>query len=130
MEEGRRMDTDFIAHVKKNTDETWAAPHLLKDHIEMTARMAQKFAAKFNSEKWGKAAGISHDAGKGRKKWQNYLRLKSGYYDDEAHLEGKLGKLPHAIHGAKLVEDIYGKGIGRILAYCVAEDHAGLLLID
>ena len=120
------MGTDFMAHVKKNTDDTWAAPHLLKDHIEMTAKMANEFATKFNSAEWGKAAGIAHDAGKGRKKWQNYLRLKSGYYDDEAHLEGKPGKLPHAIHGAKLIEDIYGKGIGRILAYCVAGHHAGL----
>lgn len=120
------MSRDYIAHVRKNEDDTWAAPHLLKDHLEETAKRAQIFAAKFHSAEWGKAVGIAHDAGKGRRKWQKYLRLKSGFYDDEAHLEGKPGKLPHAIHGAKLCEDLYGKGFGRILSYCIAGHHAGL----
>ena len=100
------MNSDYIAHVRKNEDDTWATPHLLKDHLEETSKTAQKFAAKFDSAEWGKAVGIAHDAGKGRRKWQDYLRLKSGFYDDEAHLEGKPGKLPHSIHGAKLCEDL------------------------
>ncbi len=119
------MNMDFIAHVKKNKDETWATPHLLKDHLEMTAKMAEEFAAKFNSAEWGKSAGLAHDAGKGREKWQRYLCIKSGY-DEEAHLEGKSGKMPHAIYGAKLVELFFGRGIGRILSYCIAGHHAGL----
>ncbi len=120
------MNRDYIAHVRKKGDDSWAAPHLLKDHLEETAKRAQSFAAKFDSAEWGKAAGIAHDAGKGRKKWQNYLCFKSGFYDEEAHLEGKPGKLLHAIHGAKLCEDLYEKGIGRVLSYCVAGHHAGL----
>ena len=120
------MSDNYIAHVRKHSDDTWAIPHYLSDHLEKTAELAEKFAAKFNSEKWGKAAGFAHDVGKGRVKWQNYLRLRSGYYDEEAHLEGKPGKMPHAIHGAKLAEELYGKGIGRILSYCIAGHHAGL----
>ena len=46
---------------------------------------------------------MAHDAGKGREEWQRYLKIKSGY-DEEAHLEGKAGKVPHAIYGAKLAE--------------------------
>lgn len=119
------MNNDFIAHVRKNKDGTWAAPHLLLEHLDGTATLTATYAAKFNSEKWGKAAGLAHDAGKGRVVWQKYLQLKSGY-DEEAHLEGKIGKIPHAIHGAKLIEELLGKGFGRPLAYCIAGHHAGL----
>lgn len=120
------MVEEYIAHVRKNNDDTWAPPHNLIDHTEGTARLAEAFAVEFHSGTWGKAAGIAHDAGKGRIMWQNYLKLKSGYFDEEAHLEGKRGKVPHAIHGAELVEHLFGKGIGRILAYCIAGHHSGL----
>ena len=122
------MDNYLIAHVRKDDDDNdmWAPPHSLPDHLNMTAKTAGIFAAKFGSEEWGSAAGLAHDAGKGWLGWQKYLRLKSGYFDEEAHLEGKPGKMPHAIHGAKLVEEFHGKGIGRILSYCIAGHHAGL----
>lgn len=109
----------------KNADGTWAPPHKLSDHLEGTARLAENFASKFNSGAWGKAAGLAHDAGKGRVEWQRYLKVQSGY-DEEAHLEGKAWKITHAIHGAKLVEKWFGKEIGRCLAYCIAGHHAGL----
>jgi CRISPR-associated endonuclease/helicase Cas3 len=120
------MNGEFIAHVRKNDDGTWSSPHLLLEHLYKTAIIAEKYAAKFQSGAWGKAAGLAHDAGKGRLVWQNYLRSKSGCYDEEAHLESKHGKIPHAIHGAKLVEELFGKGIGRLLAYSIAGHHAGL----
>ena len=120
------MSIDFIAHVHKGEDKTWAPPHKLSEHLAGTAKLAETYAAEFYSGAWGKAAGLAHDAGKGRLLWQRYLQLKSGYYDEEAHLEGKKGKVAHAIHGAELVENLFGKGIGRILAYCIAGHHAGL----
>jgi len=67
------MTDEFIAHVRKREDGTWAPPHRIS-----------------------------------------------------AHPEGKRGKVPHAIHGAELVDHIFGKEIGRIIAYCIAEHHAGL----
>lgn len=122
-----RVDDAYIAHVHKKDDGTWDQPQLLSDHLKNTAEMASRFAAKFQSDSWGYAAGLAHDAGKGRKVWQNYLRGKSGYnFDEEAHLEGKSGKMPHAVHGARLVEELFGKNIGRPLAYCIAGHHAGL----
>lgn len=120
------MNDILIAHVRKNPDDTWDTPHCLSKHLHNTAKKAEEFADKFNSANWGRIMGLAHDAGKGREKWQEYLRLKSGYFDEEAHLEGKPGKIPHAIHGAKLLEELYGKGIGRILSYCIAGHHAGL----
>lgn len=116
---------EFIAHVRKNDDDSWADPHLLVKHLHDTAILAESFASKFHSGLWGKAEALAHDAGKGRLVWQKYLRSKSGF-DEEAHLEGKPGKIPHAIHGAKLVEELFGKAIGRILAYGIAGHHAGL----
>ncbi|CEO88585.1 CRISPR-associated endonuclease Cas3'' [Syntrophaceticus schinkii] len=120
------MSKNFIAHVRKNEDGTWASPHRLSEHLAGTSNLAEMFAEKFESGTWGKAAGLAHDVGKGRLLWQSYLQQKSGYYDEDAHLEGKKGKLPHAIHGAELVEYLFGKGIGRLLAYCIAGHHAGL----
>ena len=116
----------MIAHVRKKDDGSWDIPHSLEEHLKGTAFLAEKFASKFGSGTWGRAVGFAHDAGKGRKVWQQYLCGKSGYYDEEAHLEGKPGKIPHAIYGAKLVEEIYGKGFGRLLAYCIAGHHTGL----
>lgn len=116
---------EFIAHIVKYSNGSWASPHFLTEHSEETARLAEEFASKFHSESWGKACGMAHDAGKGRLLWQQYLKTKSGY-DQDAHLEGRAGKIPHAIHGAELVEHLYGKGIGRILAYCIAGHHTGL----
>ena len=121
------MSEEYIAHVRKYDDSTWATPHRLVDHLEGTSRIAETYAAKFQSGEWGRVAGLAHDAGKGRLVWQKYLKLKSGYgYDEEAHLEGKAGKIPHAIHGAKLVETLFGKGFGRLLAYSIAGHHTGL----
>jgi CRISPR-associated endonuclease/helicase Cas3 len=49
-----RMSDNYIAHVRKDLDDSWATPHSLSDHLKMTAKMAGKFAGKFNSEEWGK----------------------------------------------------------------------------
>ena len=119
------MNKEYIAHVRKNDDGAWEKPHLLSTHLNNTSKLAEAFADKYKSGEWGKVLGLAHDTGKGRLVWQNYIRRKSGF-DEEAHLEGKLGKIPHAIHGAKLVEELFGKGLGRVLAYCIAGHHTGL----
>ncbi len=114
-----------IAHVKRNNDGSWAEPHWLTDHAKGVAQLAGKFANYFSSKGWGYAVGIAHDAGKETQEWQKYLCQKSGY-DVEAHLEGKPGKVEHSCCGAKLSEELFDKGIGRVLGYCIAGHHAGL----
>lgn len=116
----------YVAHVRQDENGNWLPPHCLEEHLMSTAALASGFALKFGCEMWGKLAGLSHDAGKGRAVWQQYLRQKSGYFDEEAHLEGKPGKMAHAIYGARLVEEIHGKQIGRVISYCVAGHHGGL----
>ncbi|ORC32838.1 CRISPR-associated endonuclease Cas3'' [Marispirochaeta aestuarii] len=118
---------EIIAHVKQNPDGSWAIPQNLQDHLMGTAELSAAFARSFDSESWGYAIGIAHDSGKAPKKWQKYLRKKSGYgYDEEAHLENIPGKLEHSAPGAKLAEEIWGQGIGRILSFCIAGHHSGL----
>jgi CRISPR-associated endonuclease/helicase Cas3 len=76
----------FIAHVKKNPDETWASPHLLNNHLNDTANKACKFASEFGNKDWGELAGYWHDLGKFHPAWQKYLCRVSGY-DVEVYLE-------------------------------------------
>ena len=117
--------TNPIAHVKQNPDGSWAAPQSLEAHLRGTAELAAEFARSFGSETWARAAGMAHDAGKATDKWQGYLKKKSGY-DLEAHLENLPGKVGHSAPGAKLAEEVFGRGCGRILSYCIAGHHAGL----
>lgn len=41
------MKEQFIAHIKKNPDGSWAEPHLLKNHLTNTAKKASEFANEF-----------------------------------------------------------------------------------
>jgi CRISPR-associated endonuclease/helicase Cas3 len=115
----------FLAHVRKldNSDQ-WDEPQLLDTHVRETAELASEFAADFDSSDWGYVLGMAHDGGKATSEWQNFLKRKSGY-DEEASAEGP-GKVEHSGPGAKLVEEVFGKPIGRILSYCIAGHHAGL----
>ncbi len=107
-------------------DGTWTEPHLLGDHLAGTAERAANFASVFSSRDWGKVVGLAHDTGKSTENWQKYLIRKSGYGEDDAHLEGKPRTVDHSSPGAKLAEEIFGKCAGRLLSYCIAGHHAGL----
>ena len=102
------MSEQIIAHVTKNADGSWRSPQTLEEHLEKTAQKAEVFGSKFGSGAWGKAISVPHDAGKGRPEWQESIRSRTGFneFAEEAGLEGKPGKIPHAIHGAILAEQL------------------------
>ncbi|MDR2149602.1 MAG: CRISPR-associated endonuclease Cas3'' [Spirochaetaceae bacterium] len=118
---------NFIAHIRRQTSGEWDDPQALEAHLAETAALAAQFAADFDSQQWAYALGMSHDTGKGTAAWQEYIRDKSGFgYDEEASSETVPRKLEHSGPGAKLAEEVWGKGVGRFLAYGIAGHHAGL----
>lgn len=112
-----------IAHAAKDFDGNWRPPHDLADHLNEVGALAAEFARTFGSD-WARIAGRWHDLGKYRQRFQNYIRLASGFEAD-AHIKGEAGKAPHSTAGALLACDRFG-ATGRVLAYLIAGHHAGL----
>ncbi len=123
-----------IAHVRQNSDGTWAEPHWLGEHLEGVAELASKFASDFGNADWGLVAGFWHDLGKFLPDWQVYLKRESKY-DANAHIEDYQGRPNHSTVGAIHSLERFNKHpfkafnknpLGRIIAYLIAGHHAGL----
>lgn len=101
----------YFAHSKENqAEEHW---QLLVDHLNNTAAMAKCFADRFHSGEFAYIIGLLHDIGKYSKEFQKKLK-------------GENLRVDHSTAGAKEAVAIYGKIIGKILAYSIAGHHAGL----
>lgn len=112
-----------LAHVRQLPDGAWVE-HGLEEHLHGVAGLAGEFAADFRASSWASLAGLWHDLGKYREKFQQYIRAVSGY-DPEAHIEGVPGRVDHSTAGA--IHAVEKLGLrGRILAYLIAGHHAGL----
>ncbi|MHB1402987.1 MAG: CRISPR-associated endonuclease Cas3'' [Thiobacillus sp.] len=114
-----------IAHAAQNPDGSWRDPHNLADHLAGVAAQSTCHARKFGAEDWGHLAGLWHDLGKYRPAFQDYIRTKSGFEKENAHIEGT-GRVDHSTAGAVHAVDELGEGAGRLLAYLIAGHHAGL----
>jgi CRISPR-associated endonuclease/helicase Cas3 len=112
-----------LAHVRQGPDGEWRE-HLLKEHLLEVACRAEELAKAFGSQDWANLAGLWHDLGKYREKFQQYIKSVSGY-DAEAHIEGAPGRVDHSTAGAIYAIEKLGLQ-GRILAYLIAGHHAGL----
>ena len=117
-------DSGFIAHVRFD-DKDQAIEHLLEHHLKKVGKRAGNYAADFSSSEWAQLAGIWHDLGKYNPGFQEYIRDKTGYERENAHIETKPGKVDHSTAGAIYAVDKLGV-MGRILAYLIAGHHAGL----
>jgi len=114
-----------IAHVAKNSDGQWREPHDLATHLLEVAALSAKHAQGYGLQ-WARLAGLWHDLGKYRSRFQKYIRGVSGFeFDPDAHIKGEAGKAPHSTAGALLAVDRFGTA-GRVLAYLIAGHHAGL----
>ncbi|GBU21273.1 hypothetical protein R80B4_01162 [Fibrobacteres bacterium R8-0-B4] len=83
------MANRLIAHVRKKEDGSWDTPHDLVEHLVETAELAAVFAKAFGTSEVAYALGLAHDAGKSTAKWQRYIRVDSGFEQDEGsdHVE-------------------------------------------
>lgn len=105
-----RIDDSIIAHM---SDEGREQP--LSEHLRNTGRQAAERAAAFGAENWGLAAGLLHDDGKSSEAFQRRIR-------------GAAVRVDHSTAGARYASDRLAapKGVGKLLAYCIAGHHAGL----
>lgn len=95
------MKYQFNAHTPSKGTDDW---HQLKDHLGKVAKLAEKFADKFQAGELGRYAGLWHDLGKYNPDFQNYLDDC-----DLASLNNQAPpyrKIPHAIHGAILAAEL------------------------
>ncbi len=112
-----------VAHVRQSDSGKWVT-HSLPEHLRSVASRAATFAAPFLGEEWARMAGLWHDLGKFRPRFQHYIRQASGFEPD-AHIKGEGGRAPHSTAGALLACDRFDRA-GRVLAYLIAGHHAGL----
>lgn len=111
-----------IAHVRFD-ENNQPIKHWLDDHLRDVATLAEEFAEHFGAD-WARVAGRWHDLGKFNPEFQEYIRDKTGYERENAHVE-KVGRVDHSTAGASYAADKLGV-TGRILAYLIAGHHAGL----
>ena len=116
--------TQFIAHAKQKDDGEWDDPHLLEEHLCEVAKLAEKFSQEFGSSDWGYLAGIWHDLGKYQRSFQDYIRNRSGFERENAHVEQ--GRVTHSTAGAIHAVETLTPFLGHIVAYLIAGHHAGL----
>lgn len=112
------MHKETYAHSNGTETANW---QLLSEHLQNVADLCSSFAMAFDSYEAGRLIGWFHDLGKARSSFQSYLRRCNGIEEDSSDY----GEHTHSITGACQVSQQY-KGIGNLLAYCIAGHHAGL----
>lgn len=101
----------FYAHSLPETGkQAWQT---LDDHLQCVAQMAATRAERFGMADAGYAAGLLHDLGKYSAPFQR-------------RLEGSPERVDHSTAGAIVAKQQFCKGVGGLLAYCIAGHHAGL----
>lgn len=101
----------FYAHsLPEAGKQNWQA---LDDHLKCVAEMAATRAERFGMADAGYAAGLLHDLGKYSESFQR-------------RLEGFPERVNHSTAGAIIAKRQFRKGVGDLLAYCIAGHHAGL----
>ena len=114
------MAKKYYAHsLEGQPPEKWQP---LEKHLKNVAEMARSFVESFGAGDWGYLLGLWHDLGKYSEEFQQRLGVAEG---NDAHIETKPGRVDHSTAGAQHAFKLL-KDKGKILAYAIAEHHAGL----
>ena len=97
---------EYLAHIDGDREQS------VKEHLQGTAELAEKFAAKFRKADWGYCCGMLHDIGKYSAEFQKKIK------------ENLDIRVDHSTAGAKVCENL--DGCYWLLTYCIAGHHAGL----
>lgn len=91
----------------------------LAHHLSAVGDRAAGFAAPFGASTLALAMGLLHDIGKCSAAYQAYIR--------KGRIPGGPKGPDHSSAGAKQSCAIYGKGLGRLMAFGIAGHHSGLM---
>lgn len=97
---------EYLAHIDGDREQS------VKEHLQGTAELAEKFAAKFRKADWGYCCGMLHDIGKYSAEFQKKIK------------ENLDIRVDHSTAGAKVCENL--DGCYWLLTYCIAGHHARL----
>lgn len=97
---------EYLAHIDGDREQS------VKEHLQGTAELAEKFAAKFRKADWGYCCGMLHDIGKYSAEFQKKIK------------ENLDIRVDHSTAGAKVCENL--DGCYWLQTYCIAGHHAGL----
>lgn len=98
---------EYLAHISDDKKRRQS----IKEHLEGTACLAEKFAGEFGKGEWGYCCGMLHDIGKYSQAFQKRIRG-----DDRS--------VDHATAGARIC--LEKGGLYSPIAYCIAGHHSGL----
>lgn len=101
----------MFAHSLTDSDRSRWEP--LADHLAIVGELAGSNADGFSMGALGRTAGLLHDIGKCSREFQDYIAGDGPSPD-------------HSTAGAVVAENLYGKVLGRMLAFGIAGHHAGL----
>ncbi|HCY41925.1 MAG TPA: CRISPR-associated helicase/endonuclease Cas3 [Prolixibacteraceae bacterium] len=111
----------YIGHVRINASDNYEVQEL-QSHLEGTSQLAYYFASTFQNAEWGKLLGLWHDLGKYSDEFQEYIKVNSGYEEDDQ----RRPKTDHTSAAAILAKELYPSLFWQPIAYCIAGHHAGL----
>jgi len=118
---GGGVAKEFYAHSKsEDPPEKWQR---LEEHLKAVAERAAGFAKPFGANDWAFTAALLHDLGKYSGEFQRMLAATT---NNDNNMDSRPGKIDHSTAGAQEISKRCPE-LGRLLAYCIAGHHAGLV---
>ncbi|WP_040597500.1 CRISPR-associated endonuclease Cas3'' [Sphingomonas elodea] len=108
----------MFAHSIENAPESHWEP--LSHHLSQVSQRAGAFGQAFGASLPAQIMGALHDIGKCAEAYQRYIRTPS---TSKAQARGP----DHSTAGAQEATRLFGKAIGRLMAYGIAGHHGGLM---